>query len=73
MELKSLRLGRVGLYSELSEADFSLTGADRITDLTEAIRRSIENHGDNAVAVIPEGPYVVPFYAPEAAGPTLRS
>ncbi len=33
-----------------------------VADLDETIARSIARAGDPHVAVIPEGPYVVPFY-----------
>jgi len=62
MQLKPMRVGRVLLYSGgLPEADFAITGVERITDLTRAIYDSIAEHGDPEIAVIPEGPYVVPL------------
>ncbi len=61
MQLKPMRVGDIQLFSEnLSEADFAVTGVTPITDLGHAIAASIQKHGDAAVAVIPEGPYVVP-------------
>jgi nickel-dependent lactate racemase len=67
MQLKPMRVGRIQLYSgTLSDSDHAVTGVDRITDLHDAIAASIAHHGDAAVAVIPEGPYVVPK---AAAGP----
>ena len=61
MQLKSMRNGSVGLYTTgLSEDDHALTGVERIDDLTAAIARSMAKHDDVAVAIIPEGPYVVP-------------
>ena len=33
-----------------------------IDDIQAAIARSIETSGDPSVAIIPEGPYVVPRY-----------
>jgi nickel-dependent lactate racemase len=62
MQLKPMRAGRVLLYSDgLPEADFAVTGVERVTDLTRAISESIAAHGDPEIAVIPEGPYVVPL------------
>ncbi|TIX90248.1 nickel-dependent lactate racemase [Rhizobium sp. P44RR-XXIV] len=64
MQLKSMRLGKVELYTTgLSGDDRRLTGVDMIDDLTGAIERSIARSGDPHVAIIPEGPYVVPRFA----------
>lgn len=64
MQLKSMRLGKVELYTTgLTGDDRRLTGVDMIDDLTDAIERSIVRSGDPNVAIIPEGPYVVPRYA----------
>lgn len=62
MQLKPMRVGEIQLYTEgLGDADFVVTGVDRITDLTDAISKSIAKSGDPDVAIIPEGPYVVPL------------
>lgn len=62
MQLKPMRAGQVQLYSTgLPDADFRVTGVERVTDLTMAIANSIARTGDPDVAIIPEGPYVVPF------------
>ena len=64
MQLKPMRVGTIALYSQgLSDEDHALTGVDRVRDLSGAIRDSIERHADPAIAVVPEGPYVVPFFA----------
>ena len=64
MQLKSLRLGRVELYtSGLTVADRAITGVHIVSDLDSAVAASIERSQDPAVAVIPEGPYVIPFHA----------
>ncbi|MCV6824489.1 MULTISPECIES: nickel-dependent lactate racemase [Halocynthiibacter] len=61
MQLKPMRAGKVVLYSEgLPESDFAVTGVERATDLKQAIADSIAMHADPEIAVIPEGPYVVP-------------
>jgi nickel-dependent lactate racemase len=63
MQLKPMRRARIGLYSTgLPEADHALTGVERVQDLSQAIAASIARSGDSVVAVIPEGPYVVPYY-----------
>ncbi|MDQ0391509.1 nickel-dependent lactate racemase [Labrys monachus] len=65
MQLKSLRIGRVELYSSgLDAHDKAITGVETISDLDAAIAASIERSNDGAVAVIPEGPYVIPYHAP---------
>jgi nickel-dependent lactate racemase len=61
MQLKSLRVANVQLFAPgLTPADRALTGVAAIESVDEAIRASIAQHGDAAVAVIPEGPYVIP-------------
>jgi nickel-dependent lactate racemase len=61
MQLKPMRLGKIELYTTgLSGEDRRLTGVSTIDDIQTAIARSIKNSGDHAVAIIPEGPYVVP-------------
>ncbi|MNF16793.1 hypothetical protein D3C80_2199740 [compost metagenome] len=56
-----MRVGRIELYTTgLAGADRELTGVTMIGDLTEAIARSMQRSGDRQVAVIPEGPYVIP-------------
>ncbi len=68
MQLKPMRVGSVQLYTTgLSEADKQLTGVGIIDDsVNDAVRRCVEASGENSVAVIPEGPYVVPAYRPVA-------
>lgn len=62
MQLKSMRGGTVYLYSTgLSDADHALTGVQRINSIEQAIADSVRQHDDPHVAVIPEGPYVVPM------------
>jgi nickel-dependent lactate racemase len=64
MSLKPMRIGRVQLYtSGLSAEERRVSGVEMIDSVDEAIAQSIARSGDNEVAVIPEGPYVVPFCA----------
>jgi hypothetical protein len=64
MQLKPLRVGRVELYaSGLSAADRAITGVNVIEDVDAAIAASVSRAQDSAVALIPEGPYVIPYYA----------
>src|ERR1700729_197992 len=63
MQLKPMRVGRISLYtSGLSDEERALTGVETIANLDETIARSIALAEDPCVAVIPEGPYVVPYY-----------
>ena len=62
MQLKPMRVGSIVLYAGgLSDEDHAVTGVERTGDLTRAISDSIARHGDPSIAVIPEGPYIVPF------------
>jgi nickel-dependent lactate racemase len=67
MQLKPLRAGRVHLYAPLlSDRDRALTGVSVVSSPERAVLESVARSGDAHVAVIPEGPYVVPVYR---AGP----
>ena len=51
------------IYSRgLPAEDRGLTGVNVVDSIEDAIARSVEASGDPAVAVIPEGPYVVPRF-----------
>lgn len=64
MQLKSLRLGRVELYTTgLGAAERGITGTALVDDLDAAIAASVARANDPAVAIIPEGPYVIPYHA----------
>jgi nickel-dependent lactate racemase len=61
MQLKPMRVGAIHLYSgALPDADWPLTGVNRVGDLATCIADSVGRAGDGGVAVIPEGPYVIP-------------
>jgi len=61
MQLKPMRTGTVYLYTTgLSEADLKLTGVQRTDSIEQTVADSIRKHDDPDVAIIPEGPYVVP-------------
>jgi nickel-dependent lactate racemase len=67
MQLKPMRLGRVHLYTEgLSAEDKALTGVADAPSIERAIEASLAASGERRLAVIPEGPYVVPVYRPGA-------
>ena len=62
MQLKPMRVGRIQLYAPALQAAYRpLTGVESIEDVTQAVAEAIARHDDSAVAVIPEGPYIVPF------------
>jgi nickel-dependent lactate racemase len=64
MQLKPMRLGQVQLYTTgLSAYERSITGVEIIDSVDQAMDRSVKQTGDNEIAIIPEGPYVVPFCA----------
>jgi len=61
MQLKSMRVGRVQLYTTgLDEAERRLTGVEAIPSVEDAIAAALARARDPAIAVVPEGPYVVP-------------
>jgi hypothetical protein len=63
MQLKPMRLGRVQLYTTGLDGDERrLTGVELVDSVDAALRDSIARHRDPTVAVIPEGPYVVPLH-----------
>jgi hypothetical protein len=63
MLLKPLRIGNIQLYTtNLSKAELAQTYVKPVASLEQAIRSSVEKQGSKEIAVIPEGPYVVPRY-----------
>lgn len=63
MQLRPMRRGRVHLFSRgLDRAEHPLTGINVIDDLDVLLKAVHESAGsEKRVAVIPEGPYVMPF------------
>jgi len=62
MQTKPMRLGRLQLYTNgLTQDERKLTGVEMADSLEQAIEESTRRANDDAVGVIPEGPYVVPF------------
>ena len=65
MQLKPMRRGTVHLYApSLAAADRALTGVHVVDSVEEAVLASVRQTGDRCVAVVPEGPYVVPVWRP---------
>ncbi len=65
MQLKPMRIGRIHLYC-CGPVDPLLTGVSAIDSVGRAAQDSAREKRDPHVAVIPEGPYVVPFHASAA-------
>jgi lactate racemase len=65
MQLKAAAKGTIQLYSTgLNKEQRAFTGVESIDSVASAVLTSAAMNGDKAVAVIPEGPYLVPFYRP---------
>ncbi len=66
---QALQKATIFLYStNLGKKDWALTGVEKTENPEEAVVASMERSGDRNVAVIPEGPYIIPFYRPENQG-----
>jgi lactate racemase len=64
MQVKPMRLAQVHLFTRgLSPDDRALTGVHQAETVEAAVAASVHRSGDRAVAVIPEGPYVLPALA----------
>jgi hypothetical protein len=50
----------------LSEEELRITGVERVDSVEKAVADSVRHHGDKAVAIIPEGPYVIPVFEKRA-------
>ena len=62
-QLEPMSVGNVYLFSDkLLPSHHRSTGVEVVSSIDDAIRQSLTRHSDKSVAVIPEGPYVVPFY-----------
>lgn len=67
MQLKPMAVGKVVLHTTgLSAAECALTGVEIASSLGAAIADSLARHADMDLAIIPEGPYVVPVSEPIA-------
>jgi nickel-dependent lactate racemase len=61
MQLKPMRVGRIQLYTTgLDDDERRATGVELVGSIEQALAQSVERTGDRSIAVIPEGPYVVP-------------
>ncbi len=77
MQTKPMAVGTVHLYTDglgaedraltgVHPEDRALTGVHLVDSVDRAVQRSVAETGDRRVAVVPEGPYVVPLYRPAA-------
>jgi nickel-dependent lactate racemase len=62
MQCKAVNAGQIHLYSSLSAADRRLTEVDCVNHLNRTIADLTQDIDDRSVALIPEGPYVIPYY-----------
>jgi nickel-dependent lactate racemase len=61
MQLKPMRAGRIELYTTgLAGEDRALTGVAMVDSVEQALEQALARAGDRDLAVVPEGPYVVP-------------
>ena len=61
LDAVALELRDVVRRDDASTEDDDVTGVDMIASVDDAVEASIARSADAAVAVIPEGPYVVPL------------
>lgn len=63
MQTRAMKAGRVSLLTAgLTPEERRLTGVEMVSDLGAAIEASFARQGRRSLAVIPEGPYVVPKF-----------
>lgn len=63
MQLKPMRVGRIQLYTTgLTQEERRITAVEIVPSLDEAIAQSLKRSGDDALAIVPEGPYVIPVF-----------
>ncbi|MEO1102222.1 MAG: nickel-dependent lactate racemase, partial [Pseudomonadota bacterium] len=62
MQLKPMRVGDIVLVApNLAESDRAVTGVACRDDVGDALAEALTKQASREIAVIPEGPYVVPF------------
>ena len=66
MLVKALRVGSITLFTTgLTPADLADTYVTPVGSVEQAVMESVRAHRDPHVAVVPEGPYVIPVYRQE--------
>ncbi|MFH1488147.1 MAG: nickel-dependent lactate racemase [Pseudomonadota bacterium] len=64
MLIKALRVGNIRLYTTgLSEEDLKDSYVEPVSSIEEAVKASVRAQGDKDIAVVPEGPYVIPLFS----------
>jgi lactate racemase len=62
MLLRATRAFKVQLCAPgLNSVDRELTGVEMVDSMEQAIERSIESSGHSEIAVVAEGPYLIPL------------
>jgi len=65
MQVKAMKRVNIFLYTEgLTKDQQALTGVTVVKSPLAAVMESVRAQGDRRVAVIPEGPYVIPLFVP---------
>lgn len=63
MLVKALRAAHIELFTTgLTPTDLADTCVSPVSSVAAAVMESVKTHGDPHVAVVPEGPYVIPVY-----------
>jgi len=63
MQLKPMRIGSIHLFSSgLTDEEWAMAGVLRVRNLTEKMQILMDGSGDKDIAIIPEGPYVIPVH-----------
>lgn len=66
MQLKPQSVGNVHLYAPALGSGHQWTGVHRLESIEQAVLESLDRHRSDSIAVIPEGPYLVPFFSTES-------
>jgi len=62
MLVKALRVGKIQIYTTgLNEAELRDICVEPVSSLRDAVLESAASKGDREIAVVPEGPYVIPL------------
>ena len=63
MLVKALRVGDICLYATgLKEKDLKDIYVEPVSSVEEAVQKSVRVQDDKEIAVVPEGPYVIPLF-----------
>jgi len=61
MLVKALRVGSIKLYTTgLGKDSLRDVYVEPVSSIEEAVVESVQAHGDKDIAVVPEGPYIIP-------------